>query len=39
MAYEEATPEIVLLASFSDEHSRLQALPHLWRLLAQGGSR
>ena len=36
MAYEEATPEIVLLASFSDEHSRLQALSHLWRLLAQG---
>lgn len=36
MAYEEATPEIVLLASFCDEHSRLQALPHLWRLLAQG---
>lgn len=36
MAYEEATPEIVLLASFSDAHSRLQALPHLWRLLAKG---
>lgn len=36
MAYEEATPEIVLLASFSDAHSRLQALPHLWRLLALG---
>ena len=36
MAYEEATPEIVLLASFACEDNRMRALPTLWRLLAQG---
>lgn len=36
MAYEEATPEIVLLASFACEDNRMRALPTLWRLMAQG---
>lgn len=36
MAYEEATPEIVLLASFACADNRMRAIPTLWRLLAQG---
>lgn len=36
MAYEVATPEIVLLAAFSDDTSRARALPHLWSLILQG---
>ncbi|MGA4554906.1 TnsA endonuclease N-terminal domain-containing protein [Methylorubrum aminovorans] len=36
MAYEEATPEITLLAGFACEDNRMRALPTLWRLVAQG---
>jgi hypothetical protein len=36
MAYEVATPEIVLLAAFSDDATRVRALPHLWSLILQG---
>ncbi|TXN17293.1 heteromeric transposase endonuclease subunit TnsA [Methylobacterium sp. WL122] len=36
MAFEEATPEIVMLASFACADNRMRALPTLWRLIAQG---
>lgn len=36
MAYDQGTPEIVLLAGFESEHNRLRAIVSLWRLLALG---
>lgn len=36
MAYEVATPEIVLLAAFSDDATQARVLPHLWSLILQG---